>query len=191
MDIYQTITTRRTIRFFDPKPIDVKLLEQIVDAGRVAPSAGNRQILEYIAIQKPENCQKMLDQLKWAAYIQPKRTPTGSQAPTAYVIVLIHDQETTWINAADAGAAMENMILTAWSHGIGSCWLASVDRENVKKIFAVPDEYQIFGVLALGYPSENPTAVEMKDSIKYWLDENNRLNVPKRKLSNILHHEKF
>jgi nitroreductase len=97
----------------------------------------------------------------------------------------------TWINAADAGASMENMILTANSHGIGSCWLASVDRDNVKKLFAIPDGYQIFGVLALGYPAEHPVAEEIKESIQYWLDDKNQLHVPKKRLNDITHHEGF
>ncbi len=191
MDIYQTITTRRTIRLFDSRPIDKKIMEQIVNAGRLAPSAGNRQILEFVIVQEPENCKRMLEQLKWAAYVQPRRTPGPEQSPKAYVIVLIRDREITWINAADAGAAMENMILTAWSQDIGSCWLASVDHDNVKKLFAIPDEYQIFGVLALGYPAEQPVAEEMKDSIQYWLDDENRLHVPKRPLQKITHYEGF
>ena len=132
----------------------------------------------------------MLEQLKWAALFN-RDEPPARKSPKAYVIVLIRDREITWINAADAGAAMENMILTAWSQDIGSCWLASVDRDNVKKLFAIPDEYQIFGVLALGYPAEQPVAEEMKDSIQYWLDDENRLHVPKRPLQKITHYEGF
>ncbi len=88
---------------------------------------------------------------------------------------------------------MENMILTAWNEGIGSCWIGSVNREEVRKLFNIPNEYQIYGVLALGYPAEKPILEEIDKNgdIKYWLDDNDVLHVPKRKLADIIHYEGF
>jgi nitroreductase len=54
MDTYQIITTRRTIRLFDPKPIPSELTERIVNAGRIAPSGANRQVLEFVLIREQE-----------------------------------------------------------------------------------------------------------------------------------------
>ena len=113
----------------------------------------------------------------------------------AYIIVLIKS-ELQVSGQSDAAAAMENMILTAWNEGIGSCWIGSVNRENVRKIFNIPDNYKIQDILALGYPDEAPVMEEInnpddKNAHKYWLDENNVLHVPKRKLSEIVHYEKF
>ncbi len=191
MDTYHAIMTRRTIRLFDQRPVHCALLERILNAGRLAPSAANRQVLEFIDVLEPGNCKKLFDQLAWAAYVQPNRNPPPDKRPTAYVIVLIHDKEINTINASDAAAAMENMILAAWNEGVGSCWIGSVKREKVKEIFQIPETYCIFGVLALGFPAEQPSVEVLKDKVEYWLDEKNQLHVPKRRLGDIVHHEVF
>jgi len=192
MDTYQTITTRRTIRFFDSKPIPAELTERIVNAGRIAPSGGNRQVLEFVLIREPGNCERLFEYIAWGAYVRPRRNPPEGKRPTAYVVVLIRDKEQTILDASDAGAAMENMILTAWNEGVGSCWIGAItDRDAVKQLLGVPQDYQVFGLLALGYPGEQPVMETLTDSIKYWLDDNDRLHVPKRALKDVVHHEKF
>ncbi len=192
MDTYQAITTRRTIRLYDQRPIPSELMERILNAGRIAPSAANRQVLEFVVIREPENCEQIFKYLAWAGYVKPRRNPPEGKRPTAYIIVVIRDKEYTPTNAADAGAAMENMILTAWNEGVGCCWIGSVtDREAVRRIFEIPQDYHIFGVLAMGFAGEQPIMETADDSIKYWLDDNDRLHVPKRPLEKIVHHEKF
>ena len=142
-------------------------------------------------IEEPQNRQKLFEQTAWAGYVKPRRTPPEGKRPMAYVIVLVRDKELNWINAADAGAAMQNMILTAWAAGVGSCWIGSVTRQKVIELFSVPEDRHLFGVLALGYPAERPVAEILEDSIEYWLDEQDVLHVPKRRLSSIVHHEDF
>ncbi len=190
MDTYKAICSRRTIRLYQPKEISSDLMERILNAGRLAPSGANRQPLEFIVVKDEENRAKLFEQLAWAAYVQPRRNPPEGNRPMAYVIVLIKGRG-EGLAVADGAAAIENMILTAWNEGVGSCWIGSVNRDNVKRIFNIPDEYTVYDVLALGYPAEQPVMEEMKDSHKYWLDENNVLHVPKRRLSEIVHYEKF
>ncbi len=188
MDTYEAITTRRTVRLYEQKALPPVLLERIVNSGRVAPSGGNVQALEFIIVRQNENCDKLFGQLAWAAYVKPKRNPPEGKRPSAYVILLVRGNGN---HDSDAGAAMENMILTAWNEGVGSCWIGSVQRDKVKELFEIPDEYHVYGVLALGYPAEKPVMETAEDSIKYWLDGADRLHVPKRRLGEILHHEKF
>ena len=191
MDTYKAISTRRTIRLFKQDPISPDLLERIVNAGRLAPSASNLQVLEFIVIQEPMNCQKVFEQLAWAGYVQPRRNPPEGQRPTAYVVVIIRGQQISQISAADASAAIQNMTLTGWNEGVGSCWICSVNRDQLAPILTIPADYQIFAVLALGKPNEQPVAEDRTDTRKYYLDDNNVLHVPKRPLNAILHHERF
>ncbi len=58
-------------------------------------------------------------------------------------------------------------------------------------ILKTPLTYYIDSVIALGYPAEKPILEETKDDIKYWLDKNGQLHVPKRKLKDIIHHNFF
>jgi nitroreductase len=95
----------------------------------------------------------------------------------------------------DAAAAIENIILTAWSKGIGSCWLGAIQRDNIRKILAVPENFQIDSVIALGYPDEKPVMEDAKndsdEGLKYYLDDNDKLHVPKRPLTKIGHLNRY
>lgn len=191
MSVYEKILSRRTIRQFKPRTIDRETLENLINAGRLAPSGANLQPLEFIVIDDSEVTRQIFPCLKWAAYIAPEGDPYPGQEPVAYIVVLvqmdIRHQGYEW----DVGAAMENMILTAWDLGIGSCWLLSVDRDRLRKILSVPENYRIDSVLALGYPAEESVVEEFADSVKYWKDDRGKIHVPKRALKDVIHRNRF
>ncbi|UCC38448.1 MAG: nitroreductase family protein [Candidatus Aminicenantes bacterium] len=191
MSLYELITARRTIRQFKSEPLPRDILERLVNAARLAPSAANLQPLEFIVVDKEELKKQLFPCLKWAAYIAPEGNPKPGHEPVAYIVILINSQVREKGYEYDAGAAIENMILTAWELGVGSCWLLSVERNEIQKILEIPASYNIDSVLALGYPDESPLEEEMEDSIKYWKDGDGRLHVPKRKLKDIIHFNRF
>ncbi len=191
MSVYELIVKRRTIRRFKQEEVSEKLLNKLVNAGRLAPSGANLQPLEFIIASNTEWVDKIFPALKWAGYIAPAGNPPEGKRPMAYIIVLINTEIRSQGGEVDAAAAIENMILTALEDGIGSCWLGAIDRDQLRKIFNIPQKYQVDSVLALGYPDESPIVEEVTDSIKYWKDENQVLHVPKRRLSDIVHYNKF
>ena len=129
--------------------------------------------------------------MRWAAYIAPEGNPRPGNEPAAYITVLVNTEIRDKGYEYDAGAAIENMILSAWEQGIGSCWLLSIDRDRIRKILTVPTQYKIDSVLALGYPAEEPVLEDMKDSIKYWKDKRGQLHIPKRKFKDIFRFNQF
>jgi nitroreductase len=191
MSVYDKIITRRTIRQFKPQPVPKEILENLVNAGRLAPSGANLQPLEFIVIDDAAITRQVFPCLKWAAYIAPKGNPSHGKEPIAYVVILVNKGIRSQGYEWDVGAAMENMILTAWGEGIGSCWLLSIDRDRLRKILSVPDNYRIDSVLALGYPAEESVVEKLVDSVKYWKDEQGRFHVPKRLFKDIIHHNAF
>jgi nitroreductase len=191
MDILKVIENRRTIRLFKQTPIVDELLIEFVEAGRCAPSGANCQPLEHVVINDEQILDEVFNQLAWAGYIKPKRTPPVGLRPVAYIIVLVNTNISS-DGVADAAAAIENILLAAWAVGIGSCWIGSVKRQELRKILTLPENYKIDSVIALGYPAEEPVMENCSDdSIKYYLDENDRLHVPKRPLKTITHINKF
>jgi len=78
-------------------------------------------------------------------------------------------------------------MLQAWSEGIGSCWLLSVQRDPLRQLLGIPPGWDIDSVIALGYPSEKPRIEPAVGSIRYWKDQQGTLHVPKRELRSILH----
>lgn len=191
MSAYDLIIRRRTIRQFKPDPLPREVLEKIVNAGRLAPSAANKQPLEFLVVDEPRLCRLVFPHLSWAAYISPRGNPKPGQEPVAYIITLVNRAIRDRGYEYDVGAAMENMILAGWDAGVGSCWLISVNREKIAELFALPHDYRVDCVLALGYPAETPVVEEFAGSVRYWLDEEGRLHVPKRSLSSVIHFNSF
>lgn len=133
----------------------------------------------------------MFSTLGWAAYIRPAGDPPQGKRPKAYIIIVNSSNAGASYTAYDVGAAMENMILVAWAEGIGSCPIANVDGDKLRKILNIPGDYEIPLVLALGYPDESPVEETFDTSVKYWKDEDGVLHVPKRKLEKVRHWNTF
>ncbi len=191
MKLYEALLSRRSIRQFKPQSIPRGILEKLVNAARLAPSAANLQPLEFVVVDEEKVRRKIFSCLRWAAYIAPQGNPKPGHEPMAYIIILVNTEIKEKGYEYDVGAAIENMILAAWEQGIGSCWLLSVERDKVQDVLRIPKTHKIDSVLSLGYPDEEPIAETMEDSVKYWKDSTARLHVPKRKLEDIIHFNKF
>ncbi len=192
MNIIDLILSRRSIRRFLPKRIDLSILKQIVDAGRLAPSARNLQPLVFMIIDEPTLLEQIFPLTGWAGYLPPEqgRPPKGKE-PVAYILVMIDRTIRKEGGGEDVGAAMENMILAALNEGIGSCWIGSIHRPQLRLLLNIPEQYDLAALLALGYPDEQPIIENMQNSIEYYRDEQGRLHVPKRNLDDILHYNTF
>lgn len=162
------------------------ILTELADCGRLAPSGTNRQPLAFHIVQKQELLEPVFRTLSWAGYIAPEGTPKEGEKPAAYMIVLVRNEFPDPIARYDAAAAIQNMILAAWSYGIGSCWIGSVKRKKLAETLHISEEYYIDSVVALGYPAETPIAEESEETTRYYKDENGVLHVPKRPLNSIL-----
>lgn len=191
MSLYNLILSRRTIRQFKPRPLSREILENLVNAARIAPSAANLQPLEYVVVDDKALCRRLFPFLKWAAYIAPEGDPKPGHEPAAYIVVLVNSDIREKGHEYDVGAAMENMILAAWEEGVGSCWLFSVERPRIQEMLRIPENYRVDSVLALGFPNEEPIAEDIKSSVKYWKDSEGQLHVPKRLLKQIVHFNGF
>ncbi len=187
MDMIELIKTRRSIRRYLPKKIDLDILKDLVDCGRLAPSGANRQLLVFHIIQKEELLEPVFGTLRWAGYIAPEGDPKEGEKPVAYITVMVRrDLADPKAVERDVGAAIENILLAAWSYGIGSCWINSVKRQELANILNISDEYHIESVIALGYPAEAPVIEDSEETIRYYKDEKGVLHVPKRPLKNVL-----
>ena len=190
MNVYDAILSRRSIRRFQQKSIPIETLKKFVNGARLAPSAANLQPLEFFIVNDRNLCIKVFETLGWAAYIKPTWTPTEKERPVAYIIMLISNPNNKYY-LRDVSLASENIVLTAEEEGIGSCILCNVNKEKLRNYLKVPKSLVIDSVIALGYKAEKSIVVDYKDSVKYWRDENEVLHVPKRKLEDIIHINKF
>lgn len=193
MDVWEAIKRRRSVRRFRQEEISREILIEFIEAARCAPSAANRQPLEFVVVDSEELRAEIFAQLAWAGYVRPRRDPPDGKHPVAYIVVLVDPQKAmSGLGKVDAAAAIENILLAAQGQGIGSCWLGSIKRDKLREILEIPDKYDIDSVIALGYPDEKPIMEDCKgEKIEYSIDDEDVLHVPKRPLASITHMNKF
>jgi nitroreductase len=182
---YETIINRRTTRKFQQKPVAEEVLRRCVDAARLSPSGSNRQPLKYVIVNTKDQLQKVFKATRWAGSL-PEYYPSDDEAPTAYIALLL-DTTIRESPAHDAGIAAMSISLVAYDAGIASCMLGGIDRGVLRAVLKVPEHLNIILLVALGYAAEKQVAEVAEDgNIKYWLDENGVIHVPKRSLDEIL-----
>jgi len=190
MNITDAITQRRTIRKYKQHKIPKDILNNLVNAGRLAPSAMNRQPLEYVIINESHYVEDIFHHLKWAGYIAPLGTPKEGEKPTAYLLILINKELKTAYTYHDIGAAAQNIMLQAEEYDIGCCWIGSLNREKVREILKIPDQYELDTIIALGYKDEISEYYDSDEQVRYEKIDG-KYRVPKRKLETITHYNAF
>jgi nitroreductase len=197
MKVYEAILQRRAIRRFKNKAVPYEALEKCIDAARLAPSGRNQQLGEYIVINDAKVLPGIFENIGGSAKLPPdKGGPKPEQTPRAYTIVLINktlegDPNRRRVTLIDVGLAAENIMLTALEQSIGSCPILMFNEADLKLLLEIPEGYDIALVIAMGYPDESPVADVAKDSLNVWVDDKGVRHVPKRKLADIIHHDKF
>jgi len=197
MNVYEAALKRRSIRRFKDKAVPYAALEKCIDAARLAPSGRNQQLCEYIVINDMAVLPGIFEHIGGSAKLPPdKGGPSPAQTPKAYTIVLINktkegDAARRRVTLIDVGLAAENIILTALEQGIGCCPILMFNEKDLKLILDIPDDYDIALVIVMGYPDEIPVADAATDSLNIWVDDKGVRHVPKRKLADVIHKNKF
>ncbi len=197
MNVYEATKKRRSIRRFKNKAVPYAALEKCIDAARLAPCGRNQQLCEYVVINDPKVLPGIFEHIGGSAKLPPdKGGPSPEQAPKAYTIVLINktlegDPNRRRVTLIDIGLAAENIILEAFEQGIGCCPILMFNEPDIRLILDIPASYDIALVIAMGYPDESPVADESKDTFNIWVDDKGVRHVPKRKLVDVIHHDKF
>lgn len=188
MDIMELLKTRRTYRRFAQKPISDEILADMLNAARYASSAANKQPISYVVVRTPEKVKEVFDLTKWAGYFpNDAGRPKAGEEPVLFIgIVENLDISKNYVDT-DAGLAISNLTLEAWSHGVGSCMIGACNKPKLSEMFGLTENQQLHTVVAFGYPSHKSYIEDVKDGeIKYYLDENQDYVVPKRKLEDVV-----
>jgi nitroreductase len=180
------IANRSYRRFHQDKPVELATLKELVDLARLSASGSNLQPLKYILVNDPDMNAKVFANLAWAGYLKDWPGPAEGERPAAY-IVMLGDTTIRSSITSDQGIACQSILLGAAEKGLGGCIVGSVKRENLREILAIPAQYEVLLVLALGKPRETVVLeTAMNGEIKYWRDSQNVHHVPKRPLAEII-----
>lgn len=173
-------------RFYQSEKISNDQLREWVDLARNSPSARNAQTLKYILSADETLNAKIFEQLAWAGYFSWWPGPEEGERPSAYIVIL-NDTLISTNHFCDEGIAIQSILLGATEAGYGGCIIHSVNRNKLREILHLSDQYEILYVLALGKPKETVVLDEIQDDdFKYWRDETQVHHVPKRGLDEII-----
>ncbi len=147
MSVMEVIRKRRSIRKYKPSEIPREHLLEILEAGRLAPSAGNRQPWRFIVVRGAEQRRKIAEAARGQMFI----------ADASAVVIALADPEASprWCDR-DVMIAVENMVLAAAELGYGSCYIGAFEEEKVKSLLKIPEGLRVVVLLPLGVPDEAP-----------------------------------
>jgi nitroreductase len=182
-----TMKSRSYRRFWQEVAVEYGTLRELVDLGRLSPSAGNMQPLRYILSCDPKKNALVFQNLVWARYIENWPGPPEGERPSAYIIIL-EDKEIEHPLHCDHGIAAQSILLGATEKGLGGCIIGAINKPNLQEVLNMPDRYEILLVLALGKPKEKVVVEKLEPDgcIKYWRDSEGVHHVPKRALDDII-----
>jgi nitroreductase len=174
-------------RFYEDVAISLDTLRELVDLARLSASARNGQPLKYVLCCDRATNAAIFSTLAWAGYLTDWPGPVEGERPSAYIVVL-GDTALSQSFGVDHGIAMQSILLGATEKGLGGCMIGSVQRERLRAILGLPEQYKILNVVALGKPKEIVVldAVAPDGSIKYWRDDQQVHHVPKRRLEDLI-----
>ncbi len=186
MRITDIIKNRRTIRRFKQEPIEKALLIEMIDHARLAPMGGNIQCLKYQIIDEKSRVDKVFYHVKWAAYLGDEGAPKENKRPVAYIAVLADIGIKKSGHEVIAGAAIQNILITATAYGIGTCWMGAINRSKISELLYLEEALELKYIIALGYPDEAPVMEAYHGDFKYYKDELDTLHVPKLSLEEVI-----
>jgi len=163
MDAIKVLKTRRSVRAYTREPVPRKIIEDVVDCGRLAATAINIQPWEFVVVTDAEVLRRIA-----------KTTDHGKFIADAPVCIVVLCRDTKYY-LEDGSAATENILLAAHAHGLGSCWVAGDKKPyapEICRLVGAPQGYKLVSLIPIGYPAESPEKT-------------------KRPLSGVLHWEKY
>ncbi len=147
MALLDVIGNRRSIRAYKNERIPKDKLLKLLEAARLAPSAGNRQVWKFIVVDDEGVRQQLVKACNNQAFV----------SSASHVIAGVGDPAQKW-HQVDLAIALEHIVLEAADLGLGTCWIGAFSEDEVKKILKVPADKKVVALLTVGVPAEAPDA---------------------------------
>jgi len=142
MDVFEAVRTVLAVRNFADRQVPSEAIRRILEAGRLTGSSMNLQPWHFIVIENRETLRQLGVLARSGPYI--------AGAPLAVVVAI----ENSRFAQSDASRAIQSMILTAWSEGIGSNWVGFTGLTDVRALLGIPETLDILAILPFGYPAK-------------------------------------
>jgi len=154
MEAYLAVVSKREVREYLARPLEPEVERQILDAGRVAGSAKNRQPWTFVVARDDRAVEGVAESVF---------EPQNVRGAAFVIAIVMHGGA-----GIDAGRAAQNMMLAAWALAVGSCPNGIADRVGLARVLGLDEEAKVAAVLSFGYPVK---ALDPKrHSAKEWVE---------------------
>jgi nitroreductase len=151
----ELIKSLRSVRLFSEREIPGDVLLDVLDTGRWTGSAKNTQPWDLIVVKNRQSLEALAQCGRYAGHL--------AYAPLAIALVMRGDDVSTLM---DEGRLMQNLMLAAWAHGVGSCIASIYPAENEQRaraILGIPQDRHLRTMLSIGYPA-GPEALRLPEN---------------------------
>ena len=172
-DFNELVTTRRSIRRFESRPVEEQKLQRILDLARWSPSWANTQCWEIIIVTNESMLQALAEELS------PKNPATLAVANGPVTLAICagkrksgfyKDQQSTrlgdWL-MFDLGLITQTISLAAHAEGLGSVVVGFFRHEKVQQLLEVPENYEVVALMPMGYPAHAPSAPKRRETVDF------------------------
>lgn len=152
MDVIDAIKQRRSIRGYLDRPVEAEKLERVLEAGRLAPSANNRQEWRFIIVRDKQMRQELMQAAASQSFV--------AEAPVVIAACADTDERVMRCGQLaypiDVAISIDHITLKAVEEGLGTCWIGAFNGEMVKELLKIPPQIRVVELLTLGYPAAIP-----------------------------------
>ncbi len=167
MDVYEAISTRRSVRAFQDKDVPEEVLTRLLKAARLAPSAGNRQEWRFVVVRDPQKRKALSQAARGQTFV--------GEAPVLLVCCAETDDHVMTCQQRcypiDVAIAVDHFTLCAAAEGLGTCWIGAFYEDKVRHILGIPPEIRVVELMPLGYPRDPAPAhksrLPLEDLVRY------------------------
>jgi nitroreductase len=162
LDVFETIKIRKSIRKYEQTPVPEEKLKKILEAARLAPSAGNRQPWGFVVVRDTERKIALAEAANNQTFL----------AEAALIVAAVGDPEISkkWCEK-DVMIAVEHLALSAAALGYGTCWIGAFNEAKVKSLLRIPERVNVVALLPIGVPDETPSARPRKEFSEIFFEE--------------------
>ncbi len=165
MTVREAIEQRFSVRAYQDRPVEEDKLRRVMEAARLAPSAGNRQEWRFVVVQDAETRKRLAEAANAQAFV--------GQAPVVIVACAVGEPHVMTCGQLcypiDVAIALEHIALAATEEGLGTCWIGAFKEDEVRRILGIPAEVRVVELMPLGYPASTAPAkrrLELSEIVK-------------------------
>jgi len=161
MNVVEAIKKRASVRSYLDKPIEDEKLNAVLEAGRLAPSASNRQEWRFVIVRDGEVRRKLGEAANGQSFV--------GEAPVVIVACAVTDGHVMSCGQPcypiDVAIALDHISLAAVEYDLGTCWIGAFNEGKVKEILGIPEEVRVVELMPIGYPATQ--AVKEKNRLPF------------------------